>query len=153
MSLDVSWHFAREHGSSRKEKAINSFDKAIELKADFHAAWMYRALAWRFKPTFQEAVASYDRAIEIQPDYEDAWIRRRYAIFELYKLKRFEFLLASWEKVLKMKPENAEGWYYKAYTLCQSNQYREAIISYDKAIEINPDYAKHGKAEALRSSI
>ncbi|MEG4908657.1 CHAT domain-containing tetratricopeptide repeat protein, partial [Microcoleus sp. F8-C4] len=132
-----------------KEKAINSFDKAIELKGDFQAAWMYRGITLASLNYFQEAVASYDRVIEIQPEYEDAWIRRKYAISELSKLKRFEFLLASWEKVLKMKPKDAETWYYKAYTLCQLRKYRKAIISYDKAIEINPDYAEAWKSRGL----
>jgi tetratricopeptide (TPR) repeat protein len=121
-----------------KEKALNSFDKAIELKADFHEAWIYRGINLASLNRLQEAVASYDQAIEIQPDYEDAWIRRSYAIFELSKLKRFEFLLASWEKLLKIKPENAESWYYHAYTLDSLGQYREALGSYEKSINIAP---------------
>ncbi len=121
-----------------KEKAINSFDKAIELKADFNAAWMYRGITLANLNRLQEAVDSYDRAIEIQPDYEDAWSRRSYAIFELGKLKRFEFLLTSWEKLLKIKPKNAEIWYYHGSTLANLGRYKESLASYDKSIDIDP---------------
>ena len=132
-----------------KEKAINSFDKAIELKADFHTAWMYRGITLANLNRLQEAVASYDRAIEIQPDYEDAWRRRKYATFELSKLKRFEFLLTSCEKVLKIKPENAESWFYHGHALIGLRRVEKAIGSYDKAIEIDPDYSEAWKSRGF----
>ncbi|MEG4367467.1 MULTISPECIES: tetratricopeptide repeat protein [unclassified Microcoleus] len=133
----------------RREESLVSIDKAVKLKPDSHKAWRSHGIALWSLNRLQEAVASYDRAIEINPDYEDAWIRRSYGIFELSKLKRFEFLVTSWEKVLKIKPENAESWFYHGNALIGLRRVEKAIGSYDKAIEIDPNYSEAWKSRGF----
>ncbi|MUG92359.1 tetratricopeptide repeat protein [Scytonema sp. UIC 10036] len=133
----------------RHEQALASIDKAVKLKPDSYKAWMYYGITLVSLKHLEEAVDSYDQAIEINPDYEDAWRRRSYAIFELNRLKRFEFTLTSWEKVLKIKPKNAENWFYHGKTLINLGQVEKAIDSYDKAIEISPGYAEAWKCRGL----
>ncbi len=58
------------------EQAIESFDKAVEFKPDYHEAWLDRGVALFQLERFEEAIASYDKAVEIKPDYYEAWYNR-----------------------------------------------------------------------------
>ena len=57
----------------RLEEAVASYDKAVEIKPDYHQAWNNRGIALRKLGRLEEAVASYDKAVEIKPDLHDAW--------------------------------------------------------------------------------
>ncbi|MEP0886371.1 tetratricopeptide repeat protein [Trichocoleus sp. ST-U3] len=90
------------------EKALASYDKAIEFKADFYGAWNNRGNALEELERFEEAIASYDKAIEFKPDKHEAWLNRGVA---LANLERFEEAIASFDKALEFKPDKHEAWY------------------------------------------
>ncbi|MEO1743178.1 MAG: tetratricopeptide repeat protein, partial [Cyanobacteria bacterium J06629_9] len=52
----------------RKEDAIDSYDKAIEFKPDYHQAWYNRGVALAALGRKEDAIDSYDKAIEFKPD-------------------------------------------------------------------------------------
>jgi tetratricopeptide (TPR) repeat protein len=52
--------------------AIASYDRALEIKPDYHEAWNNRGVALGNLGRLEEAIASYDRALEIKPDYHQA---------------------------------------------------------------------------------
>jgi tetratricopeptide (TPR) repeat protein len=53
--------------------AIASYDKALEIKPDFHEAWNGRGIALDNLGRYEEAIASWDRALEIKPDDHEAF--------------------------------------------------------------------------------
>jgi tetratricopeptide (TPR) repeat protein len=53
--------------------AIASYDKALEIKPDFHEAWYNRGIALGNLGRYEEAIASWDRALEIKPDDHEAF--------------------------------------------------------------------------------
>ena len=65
--------------------AIASFDRALEIKPDYHLAWCIRGIALDDLGRYEEAIASYDRALEFKPDYHQAWSNRGSAICSLSK--------------------------------------------------------------------
>ena len=69
----------------RHEEAIASYDKAIELKPDFHSAWYNRGIALHKLERYEQALASYDKAIELKPDKHEALVNKGDV---LVKLKR-----------------------------------------------------------------
>jgi tetratricopeptide (TPR) repeat protein len=62
------------------EEAIASYDKALEIKPDYHEAWNNRGNALGDLGRLEEAIASYDKALEIKPDYHEAWYNRGIAL-------------------------------------------------------------------------
>ncbi len=50
-----------------------SYEKAIEIKPDYHLPWNNRGYALRQLGRLEEAMASYDKAVEIKPDDHEAW--------------------------------------------------------------------------------
>jgi tetratricopeptide (TPR) repeat protein len=120
----------------RYEEAITSYDKALEIKPDYHEAWNNRGIALRKLGRYEEAIASYDKALEIKPDDHQAWYNRGYALDEL---GRYEEAIASYDKALEIKPDFHQAWYNRGYALRKLGRSEEAIASYDKALEIKPD--------------
>ena len=55
--------------SEEFDKAIEDFNKTIELKPKYSFAFMGRGLAWRGKGEFAKALADYDQAQQLDPDY------------------------------------------------------------------------------------
>ncbi|MGI2902315.1 tetratricopeptide repeat protein [Tolypothrix sp. VBCCA 56010] len=116
--------------------AIASFDKAIEIKPDYHEAWNNRGGALVNLGRYSDAIASFDKAIEIKPDYHEAWYNRGVA---LGKLGQFEEAIASFDKAIEIKPDDDSAWINRGLVLHILGEFEEAIASFDKAIEIKPD--------------
>ena len=131
-------------------KAIASYDKALEIKPDYHAAWKNRGNALYKLGRLEDAIASYDKGLEIKPDSCEAWNNRRYA---LRNLGRWEEAIASFDKALEFKPDSYEAWNNRGTILGNLGRWEEAIASYDKALEIKPDFhaAWYNRGYALRN--
>ncbi|WP_242040542.1 tetratricopeptide repeat-containing serine protease family protein [Coleofasciculus sp. FACHB-1120] len=122
--------------SERYKEAVIDYDKAIEIKPDYHEAWNNRGYGLRKLEQYQEAIASYDKAIQIKPDKHEAWAGRGYTLDEL---QQYREAIASYDKAIQFKPDFHEAWYNRGLALRKLEQYQEAIASYDKAIQIKPD--------------
>jgi tetratricopeptide (TPR) repeat protein len=122
----------------RYEEAITSYDKALEIKPDYHEAWNNRGIALRKLGRYEEAIASYDKALEIKPDFHQAWYNRGYA---LRKLGRSEEAIASYDKALEIKPDDHQAWDNRGYALIYLGRYEEALASCEKAIELDSQYS------------
>jgi superkiller protein 3 len=131
-------------------KAIASYDKALEIKPDYHDAWYNRGIALGNLGRWEEAIASYDKALEIKPDDHEAWYNRGIA---LRNLGRLEEAIASYDKALEFKPDLHEAWNNRGNALDDLGRWEEEIASYDKALEIKPDKheAWNNRGIALRN--
>ena len=90
------------------EQAIASYDKALQLKPDYHPAWDHRGIILCDNlGRFEEAITSFEKALEIKPDYYSAWHNRGVA---LSNLQRFNEDIASYDKALQLKPDFHEAW-------------------------------------------
>ena len=56
--------------------AIASYDRALEIKPDYHEAWYNRGIALDNLGRFEQAIASYDRAIKINSNYANAYYNK-----------------------------------------------------------------------------
>ncbi len=118
------------------EKALASFNKALEFKPDFHRAWHNRGITLYYLDRLEEAITSYDKALEFKPYFHEAWYNRAVA---LSNLRRFEDAIASFDKALEFKPDNDEAWFYRGFALDNLVRHEDAIASFDKVLEFKPD--------------
>ena len=116
--------------------SIQDFEKAIEIKPDYHQAWHWRGISLSALGRKEEAIMSYEKAIEIKPDDDAAWYNRGNS---LSALGRKEEAIASYEKAIEIKPDYHEAWSNRGVSLSALGRNEEAIASYEKAIEIKPD--------------
>ncbi len=118
------------------EGAIVSYDKALEIKSDYHEIWLNRGISLFDLGRIEEEIASYDKALELKPDFYEAWYRRGCA---LGNSGRLEEAIASWDKALELKPDDYKTWFNRGDIMYNLGRLREAIASYDKALEIKAD--------------
>ncbi len=119
------------------EAAIASYDKAIEIKPDYHYAWNSRGIALGNLKRYEDAMASYDKALEIKPDYHYAWYSRGIA---LGKLERYEEEIVSYDKAIEIEPSFSSAWYNRGIAFKDLGRWEEALASLGNALKIEPDY-------------
>ena len=107
--------------SGNYEGGIKAYDQAIRIRKDFHEAWHNRGVAIFFLDREEEALVSFNKAIELQPEFYQAWYNRG-----VLRLKRTKDIYLG-PGSLDLSEESKK-------------QYKEAIESFNKTIEIKREY-------------
>lgn len=87
------------------EEALVSFNQALEIQPDDHAAWVFRGVVLIHLGRYSEALASCEKALAIQPNDKQAWIFRGAALHYLGQYKR---AYTSYDKALGIQRQS--GW-------------------------------------------
>lgn len=129
----------------RYDDALIAFEKALEARPDFYAAWANRAYVLDRMGRYREAIAAIDRALRLKPDYGGLWYNRGTI---LGKLQRHADAIAAFNRALRLKPNFVEAWNNRGTSLGKLQRYDEAIAAFDRALQLDPDFAgpHYGKA-------
>lgn len=127
------------------EAALQSYERACDLKSDYADPWYNRGNCLRRARHFEAALASYDRAIALDPRYAAAYCNRGIALAEV---NRPEAALESYERALAIRPDHVEAHYNRGNLLCRLRRWEQAVASYDAAIAFAP---AHANAQANRA--
>jgi tetratricopeptide (TPR) repeat protein len=84
-------------------KALEYFDKAIELNPLNFIAWMNKGLIFKKLNMQDEAIMCYDRAIQIKPKYPNSWINKGVLLGCIGKIQE---AIECFETVLDIAPDN-----------------------------------------------
>ncbi len=126
--------------------ALNSSSRKIQAN-DYYLWWFNRGTALADLGKYADAIDSYGQAIQIQPIFDHAWYFKGIA---LDKLKRpFQQAITAYDianqiRIARVtKPKDLEyvhlEWYRRGINLATAKKYAEAVVAYDKAIQIKPD--------------
>jgi tetratricopeptide (TPR) repeat protein len=132
---------------------VNAINAAIALNDINFAAGLADSAARFVKPTpdilnsigyvaliqnrLDDAIVSYKKTIAMQPTNRNAYL----ALAEIYYRKKdYTTELAILNKGLQHLPNNPILLNYKGYALYTTGRYNEAILMYDKALSLAPDY-------------
>ncbi|KAF5091739.1 tetratricopeptide repeat protein [Methanospirillum sp. J.3.6.1-F.2.7.3] len=85
------------------DKAIEAFNKAIDINPKDEIAWNNKGTALVEQGKFNEAIEAFDKAININSDFEDAWMNKGLI---LKNLGRYEEAIDAFEEVLRINPNN-----------------------------------------------
>ncbi len=73
-SAENYFNIAYSFGEKREYvKAIENYDRALELDPKYLDAWYNKGLALSNLKKYEEALTCYDRALELDPKYLEAW--------------------------------------------------------------------------------
>jgi len=125
--------------AGRPDKAVQCFDRAIELGFKLPEVYFNRGNARAKLNRFPEAIADFDAAIALQPDYPEAFNGRACACASL---GRFDPALRDCNKAIELKPDFATAYFNRANIWATQGRLDEAIRDYSKAIALKPDYAR-----------
>ena len=76
-------------GQNKYQEAIEAYDKALALNANFAEALYDKGLALHNLNKFQEAIDSYDKAIAIKSNYLDAINYKGVVSYKSFKIFKF----------------------------------------------------------------
>ena len=119
------------------EKAIASWEKALNINPNLSEAWHNRGSALGRLGKYHEAIESFQKALDINPDNYQAWNDRAHA---LYQMEDWATAAQSWSNAIKITPGNHLFWYNRGCALEQLKSWAESIASYEKSLEIKPDF-------------
>jgi tetratricopeptide (TPR) repeat protein len=172
------FHLAYTYWTEDPEKAISLLEKSIEIDPTYAPAYNRLGLLQATSlspPKYDKAITNLQKAIALEPDYASAWAnlgltrtskvedsleRERAAelkeavrdlgkAVELYLKEEKEKHLDQNSIEAYAKAYNDLGWTYEVL-----KDYQSAVLNYEKAFEINPNYyyALTGKGDALRKA-
>jgi tetratricopeptide (TPR) repeat protein len=88
--------------TGKPEKALEDFNRAINMKPQVAAGYLGRANTLQILGRYEESIEDYDRALEIKSDLANAYINRGSAYSHLGE---YEKAIADYEKGLELDPK------------------------------------------------
>jgi protein O-mannosyl-transferase len=134
-----------EYRASNYDIALESYNKAIELKPDFADAWLNRGILHTKMNQHQEAITDFSKTIEIEPGNIQAieLMAKNYSAMGSF-IKAAE----SYDKLIKLGKSSDEIMYSKAYGYYQGNDFADAQIALDQTLLLHPDMLPALKLDA-----
>ena len=134
------WEEAKTKNNKEKyQKAIDTYDKAIELKPDLHIAYYNRGLVKFELKQYNEAIDDFNKAIKLEPDDVGACYMRGLAKFAL---KQYNEAIVDYNKAIELDPNDVGAYYSRGITKYKLKQYNEAIIDFNTAVMLKPGDAE-----------
>ena len=133
------------------EKSQEAFEQAISLKPDYWQAWYAKGFIAGFNRKFDQTLSNCETAIKFNSNFYNAW---RCKAGALYRLGKPSEALAALDQAIKTNKElttksqsdgnwreNPTDYTERGEILFALQRNTEAIASFDKAIELDPDMA------------
>ncbi len=135
------------------EEATSYLGQALEINSTDADAWLTLAQVHEKRGELQQAIEAYERVVGFVPDYEEAYqgMAKIYGTLKLEGQKAYaegmvhlinkdyDKALASLSKAVQLAPAVGQVHQGYAITLETRGRKEEALASYKKALELNPD--------------
>lgn len=121
------------------KKAIQCYDKAIKISANYDEAWSNKGAALRILRNYEEAIQCCDTALSIKPYNITALFNKAVS---LDKVGRSIDALMLFNRALEINQLNDDIWIEKCRILYSLSRYEEIIHFADCCISLNPNCAE-----------
>lgn len=137
------------------DAAANAYKRAIQLNPEF--VWSHYNLGdvLAKQNQWEKAIVAYQTALQLQPDLTEAAERLHYALHHRAKadleaalnyyrqaIKQDPTNLALFHRAIEIQPDNANLYLSLVQALVQQEQWDQATVFYDMALQIAPELAK-----------
>jgi len=126
-------------GKGELDKALQYYNRAIELKPDDKPSIYNRAVLYGDLKMFDLALQDYTRAIELRPNFVQAYCNRG-AIFS--KLRDYDRAIIDCNKAIELQPGFTNAYSNRGNVYKELQDYECAIRDFNRAIELNPGLAE-----------
>jgi tetratricopeptide (TPR) repeat protein len=112
--------------------AIHDFSKSILLDPKYEEAYLRRAVAWEKLGNMTETKKDLSSVIDLNPQSKEAYSKRG----QIYlKESSYAKAVEDFAKLTSLEPKNGEAYYFKGMGEQALKNYRDACVSFKKAIE------------------
>jgi tetratricopeptide (TPR) repeat protein len=120
------------------DRAIEDFNKAIELNPGYAMAYNNRGNIYGLKQQDDKAIEDFNKAIELNPGFAMAYNNRG----NMNSLKQqYDKAIEDFNKAIELNPGDYKARNFRGIAYRNKQQYDKAIEDFNKAIDLNPRYA------------
>ena len=119
------------------DRAIEDFNKALELDPNYIGAHYNRGLAYYYKGDFDRAIEDFNKALELDPNYIGTYYNRGLAYY--YK-GDFDRAIEDFNKALELDPNYIGIYYNRGLAYYYKGDFDRVIEDFNKALELDPNY-------------
>ncbi|MDE0086878.1 MAG: tetratricopeptide repeat protein [Candidatus Poribacteria bacterium] len=129
------------------DKAIECYDKVLELEPKSVEGFAHRAQVYRIKGDYNRAITECNTAISLNPDYALSYLIRGDACYDQLRgqgsfgLPSLLKIIEDYNKAIELKYDFAEAYRSRAMIYRMLNSDSEALEDLNKAIEFAPENA------------
>lgn len=142
----VSLGFVYSEGLKQPQKAIDAYQKAIEIAPRYEIAHRNMAISYWDLGASHKALQKLDDALQLVPDTYNALLNK--GIY-LQQLKRYDEAIIAFHNLLKYYPNNKKGLINLAYNYYDTQQYRKAIEQFKTVLSIDSNHYNSALYSAL----
>jgi tetratricopeptide (TPR) repeat protein len=129
---------------SQNEKALTSYNKAIQINPKSALAQVNRCATLNRLANYKEALAACESAMKGDGSWGDknlayAWNQHSSASMGL---GQYQEALSSAERAININANMAEAWNNKGVSLWHLQKYQDALDALQKSIKIHPNYTQ-----------
>jgi protein O-GlcNAc transferase len=124
------------HQNDQLDKAINSYNSALDIQPNNPAVLSNIGLALHCKGRVNEAIEAYQKAIAIQPDHAQAY----YNLGNILKEQKKDIpAIEHYKKAIAIQPDYLDAYNNLGNTLTELGKLDEAVAILDKATLLYPN--------------
>jgi tetratricopeptide (TPR) repeat protein len=124
---------------SKWDRAIDQYNRAIEIDPDVARAWHGRGTAWLAMDRYDRAIVDLDHAIRLNPDHPASYNNRCWAL--AVSGRDLAKALADCDQSLRLDPGNSDAIDSRGFVKLRLGRTEEAIADFTAAIDRNPKLA------------
>ena len=121
------------------EKAIDTYNKAIELAPQYAWAYNNRGFARRVSGDPHRAITDFNQAIVLNSQYVAAYNNRGLA---KHDLNDYQGAIADFDQAIQLNPQDASAYNHRGAVKYDAGDPQGAIADFDQAIQLNPKFAE-----------
>ncbi len=120
-------------------RAINAFQKAVDLDADILDAWINLGNLWTAKGGFAIANKYFESALAI--DSNNVYVLNSYAL-ALGKQDKYPESIRLYKKIARLDPQFSDGFFNAGIMYLMMDSVRQANRQFNMAVQTSPAFAK-----------
>jgi tetratricopeptide (TPR) repeat protein len=121
-------------------RAIDDFSAAIRLKPDGHEPYIYRGKAYRAMRGMDRAIADFTTAARVNP--RSGWGHyERASTYWMTSPNMPATTLKDIDEAIRREPDNPNYYNFRGVVLTATDNFRRAIVDFDRAIALKPTMA------------
>lgn len=120
--------------------AVAMYEKIAEANPKDSEAWREAGVGHAMLQQFEQALACFDQAIKLTPDDYRAWDHKAVT---LGRMDKYPLGLDLLDQGLSYCLDSPSLWSRRSFFLNKLGRYQEALVSANKALQLEPDNGRH----------